>query len=260
VKSVLESDSRLDDVVAAWDNYGNITGDNDLGNHSLGAVLGTQHYGDAAVEKIAALAGEEIARSGHGAALDYGSEIANTYLQHMREDQTMQAILRFTRGSSGAVVFAHTSALRRDLPVVGRGQVVKSWSDTATEIARQWKRTGIDQFTVSDVVDSVNVGRRQVQRILDEFRQAGYLQRHDPGVGLANEFTASGNPGAGEVELPQGNLNAPTADNPDTDSKEIYYTWTVGVATGDQGNVDANRVTSSTLPAPSADGDGIPGG
>jgi len=156
VKNVLEDDDRLQGVVSDWDNYGNITGDNDLGDHRLAAVLGSQHYGDAAVERMAAFAGEEVSRAGHGASLDYGSDVANTMLDYMQQDQTMQAILRFTRGQSGAVVFAHTSALRPDLPVVGQGQVVKSWNETATTIAREWRSIG-GTFTVSDVAGSVDV-------------------------------------------------------------------------------------------------------
>lgn len=257
VRLILEDDERLDDIVAEWDNYGNITGDNDLGDHTLGAVLGTQHYGDSAVEKMAALAGEEVTRSGHGGALDYGSSIANTYLRHMREDQLMQAILRFTRGDSGAVVFAHTSALRRDLPCEQRGQVVKSWSETATTIARAWQRVPDQEFTVADVVDSVDVTRRQVRRVLNEFTRAGYLEKRDPGEGLANEFTAREQPSAGEVELPS-EVDAPL--NPDTGRMEHTYTWNVRVASEAEGDRAARRAAGSTLPAPTAEIEGAPPG
>jgi len=58
----------------------------------------------------------------------------------MREDQVIQSILRFARGKSGATVVARTSAHRDDLPVAGRGQVVDTWRDTATAIAREWRR------------------------------------------------------------------------------------------------------------------------
>jgi len=257
VRSVLEDDDRLEDVVAAWDNYGNITGDNDLGEHTLGAVLGTQHYGDAAVEKMAALAGEEVARSGHGAALDYGSSIANTYLKHMREDQLMQAILRFTRGDSGAVVFAHTSALRRDLPCQQRGQVVKSWSETATRIARAWQRCPDREFTVADVVETVDVSRRQVRRVLDEFTRAGYLEKHDPGEGLANAFTARKQPSAGEVELPS-EVDAPL--DPDTDRIDHTYTWNVRVGGPTEAARGSISASGSTLPAPKDNPEGVPPG
>jgi len=251
VRQVLEGDDRLADTVSAWDNYGNITGDNDLGDHRLAAILGTQHYGDHAVEKVAALAGEEVTRSGYGSALDYDSPMANTYLKHMREDQAMQAILRFTRGGSGAVVFAHTSALRDDLPVVGEGQVVKSWSDTAATVARAWKAHRGERFTVDDVASSVDVSRRQVRRVLDEFAKAGYLEKHDPGEGLANEFTPDETPSAGEVELP-------TDVNPDISRTGTTYTSNVRVHGLEGRNRHPVRPGGSPLPAPSAVAEGDP--
>ena len=93
-----EIESRIEDDVAAVDHYGNITRSNALGALNLGIVLGCRHFGDAVVERWTAFAGESIAEhAGHGADLDYGSETANTFLKHMREDQTLQAILRFGR-------------------------------------------------------------------------------------------------------------------------------------------------------------------
>jgi len=230
VRGVLENDTRLDDVVAEWENYGNLTGDNHLGDHRLAAILGSQHYGDHAIERFCALAGEEVdteRRGGRGADLDYGSGLANAYLQHMREDQTMQAILRFTRGDSGATVVARTSALREDLPVVGDAQVVETWSDTATEVARQYRRLG-GEFTIGDVADSVDVTRRQVRRILAELADAGYIHRVDGGSGVANVYEPADTPGAGEVELPQ----RETAE-PGRSAHNQYYTWNVRVFGGE---------------------------
>ena len=254
VRRVLEDDDRLDGKVAAWDNYGNITGDNDLGEHQLAAVLGCQHYGDAPVEKVAALAGEEVTRSGHGLQLSYDSAVANTYLKHMTEDQTMQAILRFTRGDTGAVVFARTAALREDLPVVGEGQVVRSWSDTAATVAREWKAHRGERFTVGDVADSVDVSRRQVRRVLDEFASAGYLEKHHTGDGVANEFSPGENPSAGEVELPS------VAMDPDTSRKGPIYTGNVRVWPLEDRDRRRSRPSRSTLPAPDTVSDGDPPG
>ena len=164
----------------------------------------------------------------------------------MTEDQTMQAILRFTRGESGAVVFARTAALREDLPVVGEGQVVRSWSDTAATVARAWKARRGERFTVADVADSVDVSRRQVRRVLDEFASAGYLEKHDTGVGRANEFTPGADPSAGEVELPGADVN------PDISRKGTIYTGNVRVWSLEDGERRAPRPTRSTLPAPEA--------
>lgn len=250
VKTVLEEDDRLDGKVAAWENYGNLTGSNDLGNHRLATLLGSQHYGDDAVERMAALAGEEADTSratGRGAALDYGSDVANTYLKHMREDQVMQAALRFSRGDSGATVFARTSALREDLPVVGAGQVVESYTDTATAIASEWRRLGAE-FTATDVEDVVDVSRRQVQRVLAEFVEAGYLTREDGEPGTAHTYTPTSQPGAGEVDLP-GEVR-PEAGPPRQEPHSVSYTWNVGVRALETGVSTPSTPSTGDLPAP----------
>ena len=100
-KARTEIEERIENDVAAVDHYGNVTGSNALGELNVRAVLGCRHFGDAVVEKWAALAGETVERSGHGSDLEYGSETANTFLKHMREDQTLQAILRFGRDKEG---------------------------------------------------------------------------------------------------------------------------------------------------------------
>jgi hypothetical protein len=87
-----------------------------------GSLLDSRHYGDAPVEKWAALGGESVTREGNGATLDYNSAIGNEFLAYMRQGETLQAILRFGRDEEGAVVFAHTSALAECLPVVAEGR------------------------------------------------------------------------------------------------------------------------------------------
>ncbi|MFW6382417.1 MAG: hypothetical protein ACOCZD_00070 [Haloferacaceae archaeon] len=239
VREVLESDDRLDDAVAAWDNYGNVKGSNDLGDHRLAAVLGCQHYGDDAVERFAALAGEEVdtdRRSGRGAGLDYGSDVANAYLSHMTEDQTTQAILRFARGDSGATVVARTSALRDDLPVVGEGQVVETWNETATAIAREYRRLG-REFTTADVRDVVDVTPRQVRRVLAELAEAGYVRRVDEAEGRATTYERVDDPGAGDVELPSRDKAVASRTSPVTE----YYTWNVRVRGGDAARTPVDR-------------------
>jgi hypothetical protein len=260
VRELLETDSRLDDTVAEFENYGNITGANDLGDHQLAAILGSQHYGDDAVERFCALAGEQVntdRAGGRGAALDYENALANTYLKHMRDDQTMQAILRFARGDSGATVVARTSALRDDLPVVGRGQVVETWSDTATKIARRYRRLG-GEFTIGDVADAVDVTRRQVRRVLAELVEAGYLRRLSEADGKASVFqpAAAADPGAGEVALPS--RNGAVDAEAGHDAHNQYYTWNVrvpGRADGDPPVAPpADARTVGAPPSPAAVG------
>jgi len=239
VREVLEGDDRLDDAVAAWDHYGNVKGSNHLGDHRLAAVLGCQHFGDDAIERFAALAGEEAdtdRRTGRGAGLDYGSDVANAYLAHMTEDQTTQAILRFARGDSGATVVARTSALRGDLPVVGEGQVVETWNETATAIARKYRSLG-REFTTADVREVIDVTPRQVRRVLAELAEAGYVRRVEEAEGRATTYERVDDPGAGEVDLPTRDEAVATR----TPAVKEYYTWNVRVRGGDAARTPTER-------------------
>ena len=256
VREVLENDDRLDDVVVGWDHYGNVTGKNELGEHRLAAILGSQHYGDDAVERFAALAGESVDTSrtgGRGAALSYGCDLADEYLAHMREDQTTQAILRFARGDSGATVVARTSALRADLPVVGEGQVVETWNDTATTIAEEYRRLG-REFTTADVRDVVDVTPRQVRRVLAELTDAGYVRRVEESPGRATTYERVDDPSAGEVDLPaRGDAVGAAPGRTDTN---LTYTWNVRVHGADPGlersSTETSPGTARGPPAPSS--------
>jgi DNA-binding transcriptional ArsR family regulator len=252
VRQVLEDREDLEDVVAGWDNYGNVTGDNDLGEHTLAAILGTQHYGDGAVEYLAALGGEEVRRAGYGMALDYGSDLANAYLKHMREDQLLQAALRFTRGDSGALVVCRTAAVRDDLPVVGEGQVATTWSETATELAKAWRRDEGATFTVGDLAEDVDVSGRHVRRTLAELADAGYLRRVREGDGVATEYQPTGpTPEPAEYDLPQG-------EAPGRSAHKVSYTANVRVReAGGRLDGPTGRV-GSVLPAPAPATEGDP--
>jgi hypothetical protein len=273
-KARAEIEERIEGDVAAVDHYGNVTGSNALGELNLGVVLGCRHFGDAVVEKWAALAGETVQRSGKGSDLEYDSETANTFLKHMREDQTLQAILRFGRDKEGAVVFAHTAALAESLPVVGEGAVVRAFSEATKAVTRAAQRYRGQQFTVGDVADAVECSRRTVRRVLNEHTELGYLDKRETKTGLANEFRTVEQPGNGEIELPD--LDEPFAsDNdaladrstrgqapsdPDDSSLGVSSTgfvWVVGVGAGGEGR---RRSSRATLPAPEgADPSGLPG-
>jgi hypothetical protein len=252
-------EGRVEDDVAAVDHYGNITGSNALGALNLGIVLGCRHFGDAVVEKWAALAGETVHRSGHGDTLDYDSATANTFLRHMREDQTLQAILRFGRDKEGAVVFAHTSALAESLPVVGEGAVVKAFSKNTKKVVRAAKAYRGREFGVGDIADEVDCSRRTVQRALNELADLGYLAKRETKNGLANEFTSveGTEPGVGEAELPT--LDDPfapgegQASDPDEKPSMVSSTgfvWVVGEITDELESGSSQRDVRATLPAP----------
>jgi DNA-binding transcriptional ArsR family regulator len=166
----------------------------------------------------------------------------------MTEDQTTQAILRFARGDSGATVVARTSALRDDLPVVGEGQVVETWNETATAIAREYRRLG-REFTTADVREVVDVTPRQVRRVLAELAEAGYVRRVEEAEGRATTYERVDDPGAGEVDLP----NRDEAVAPGREATKEYYTWNVRVRGGDAARTPAEPAgTPEVIGAPPA--------
>jgi hypothetical protein len=273
-KARAEIENRIEGDVAAVDHYGNVTGSNALGELNLGTVLGCRHFGDAVVEKWAALAGETVQRSGKGSDLEYDSETANTFLKHMREDQTLQAILRFGRDKEGAVVFAHTSALAESLPVVGEGAVVRAFSEATKAVTRAAEVYRGQEFTVGDVADAVECSRRTVRRVLNEHTELSYLEKRETKTGLANEFRTVEQPGDGEIELPD--LDDPFApgegESADSTTRgqapgdpadsslgvsSTGFVWVVGVGVGGEGRRRSGR---PTLPAPQgADPATLPG-
>jgi AraC-like DNA-binding protein len=259
-KARADIEERIEGDVAAVDHYGNVTGSNALGELNLGVVLGCRHFGDAVVEKWAALAGETVHRSGHGSDLDYRSETANTFLQHMREDQTLQAILRFGRDKEGAVVFAHTAALAESLPVVGEGAVVRAFSKATKAVTRAARMYRGQEFTVGDVADAVECSRRTVRRVLNEQTELGYLEKHETKNGLANGYRAIDEPAAseGEVEFPSLGDPFDTGMDPAEFPPRVSSTgfvWVVGV---NRGNESRHRDARPTLPAPAPTNRGDP--
>lgn len=198
-----EIEGEIEDDISAIGYYGNVTGSNAMGELNLGVVLGCQHFGDYTVEKWAALAEEQVSRSGRGEGLDYGCPTGNTYLKHMRQDQAPQSILGDGRDEEGAIVFAHTAALNEDLTVVGDGAVVRAFSESTQEVARAAQQFRDQEFTVSDLVDTVDCSRRTVRRGLAELSEMGYLERHDAGEGLANEYNTIDERGVGDGGLPK---------------------------------------------------------
>lgn len=53
----------------------------------------------------------------------------------MREDQVMQATLRFARETDGGHVVVHTACVRDDLPVEYRGALVTTYSESQQAVA-----------------------------------------------------------------------------------------------------------------------------
>ncbi|MFC7059863.1 hypothetical protein [Halovenus salina] len=137
-------DDELGENAGELVNYMDMKGSDALAEHQVGVILGSPHFGDQHPEKWAVLAGEDAGRGEErGMNLDYGSDIANDYLKHMREDHVMQAILRSGRNEDPTLVFAHTAALRDDLPVDDSGVVLSAHSKGALAVAEAAKSTAV---------------------------------------------------------------------------------------------------------------------
>lgn len=249
-------EDRLDSHVGEIEHYGNLIGSNALAQYRLGVVLGCSHHGHASPEKWAALAGEQPTISGRGMNLDYGTPTGNAFLKRMWHDRTMQAVLRFGRDETGAVVFCHTAALREDLPVVGEGRIVKTFSKNAQAIADAAREHVGREFTVQDILDDdrVTCAKRTVQRTLKRFSELGYMQLADGGDGRSSSFVQVDEPGTADVDLGiDPGETALDGDGPRHSAYSEYYTWSVAVNGGDGPPPARFQGVTATLPAPTGE-------
>jgi len=252
----------LEGVAGARVNYENMKGSDELGNHQAAVILGSQHFGDAEPEKWALIAGESAAADrdkGRGADLDYGSDVANEYLRYMREDHVMQAVLRAGRNEEDTVVFAHTSALRDDLPVVAQAGVLSSYSKGTLAVVEAAAELDAETFTAADIVEAIadddrGVGRRQVQTILADLREDGYLRvEAEPQPGVAGEYALEEDPGTADIDLPDVAVGDSGGSATNENSRMgTQYTWNFVSPTDADGQRWSTPPTRPTIPATNA--------
>jgi hypothetical protein len=166
-------------AIAETKHYGNVLGSNEFAEKRVGAVIGSNHYGDNFVKKWAAYSGEVAEREGKGTDLEYG-DFGNQVLQHMREHDTLQAAMRYGRDGNGAVVYVHTNTLPdwvEDNALAGEGRVLKTWSKGMRSVIDALEV--LESPTTEDVADypGVDIGRRQVFEHLETLRGKGVLSR-----------------------------------------------------------------------------------
>ena len=114
--------------------HGNVLGSNRFKSERLGCLVGSNHYGDGFIKRWGAYAGKAVTRQSatgdddeeetpsKGSTLSYG-DFGDKILQHMREHDTLQAVMRFGRDAGGATVYVDTDTLPEWVPVHGRGEV-----------------------------------------------------------------------------------------------------------------------------------------
>lgn len=165
------------DYVDETKHYGNVLGSNEFDDTRLGAVIGSNHYGDGFIKKWGAYAGESVARNDEkGTGLSYGG-FGDAVLEHMREHDTLQAAMRFGRDGNGAVVYVHTDTLPEWVPIAGEGRVLKTWSDGMKDVLAALEDLG--RATTEAVRDhhAVSLSRQQVFAHLEDLRDRGVLER-----------------------------------------------------------------------------------
>jgi len=250
--------------VAETKHYGNVLGSNEFDDTRLGAVIGSNHYGDHYIKKWGAYAGEAVDRGEEkGADLSY-SGFGDDVLQHMREHDTLQAAMRFGRDGNGAVVYVHTDTLPEWVPLAGEGRVVTTWSDGMRDVVDVLE--DLTTATTADVVahPAVDLSRQQVFDHLENLRERGVLQRQqdaedgrrivwrDDGLHRLAEH--------GDVELEPVDLE----DLDDTEVRQLarssIYTWEFTNLTGEDGGStgDPSLATTDPARAPANGGDRPP--
>lgn len=168
--------------------YGNVLGSNEFKERRLGAVIGSNHFGDGFIEKWGAYAGECVERTdgsevGKGSALSYG-DFGDDVLTHMREHETLQSLMRFGRDGNGAVVYVHTDTLPEWVPLAGEGRVVDTWSDGMRQVVNA--AAELNEWRTVDLIEhpQVEIGERQIRDHLTTLTERGVLSREVEGRGF----------------------------------------------------------------------------
>ena len=249
--------------------YGNVLGSNDFKQKRVGAVLGSNHFGDGYVKLWGAYAGRAVespdrsdaANRGHG--LSYGS-FGDKVHTHMTEHETLQAAMRFGRDGNGAVVYCHTDTLPEWVPTAAEGRVLTTWSDGMRDVVTALEDLG--EETTAGLADhpAVDLSHRQVFDHLETLRERGVLDRRQDaedgrrvvwvtdGVHRLNDH--------GDVELPGADLEDLDDDEVQELARSSIYTWEFTNRAAEDADTDL-RTTDPTMSPPTGgviDGDPPP--
>lgn len=182
-------ENGLSEIVGETEHYGNLKGSNKFANTRVGIVAGSPHYGDDYIKRWSALAGESAQRgydkdgiSLKGMAQDFG-DYGNRILHGMRENEVLQAILRFGRDGGGATVYVHTAALpewvKRDEAV----PKIWPWSPGMHQVLEAVKESGDQEWRTGDVTSRVSVSEQQVRTHLHTLSKFGFISYRQEGRG-----------------------------------------------------------------------------
>lgn len=203
------------DRFASVDHYGNVLGSNQLKETRLGLVIGSNHYGDDYIEKWGALAGKAIRREGEGKGHDlsytaFGDEV----LRHMRQHETLQAVMRFGRDRNGAVIYVHTDTLPDWVPIHAEGREIHTWSRGMKQVLSVLNFG--DEVRTKDIAEAIDekfdapIRERQVRTHLNKLADKGAITKTKEGRGFTwvidaiDEVPKFGDSDLDSVPLPAG--------------------------------------------------------
>jgi len=213
-----ESRGFVDDgIVDAFEYPGNLRGSDEYADTRVAIQLGSSHHGDHEIARRAAWLDAPIDPEGRGRNRDYGSEAGNKILEQMREQQTLQNILRFGRDGGGATIILHTSAYPDWLPIAGHGKI-DSWSEGMREVVEAWQDLPAVGVTAVDVADhdAVSVSSRRVRSLLNMLAEEHGLVEQEMGEGAngAHLYADAGVKDLERTELAE-------VDLPEIDDEEL---------------------------------------
>ena len=198
------------DHVEGVKHHGGMKGSNDFEDERLGVIIGSRHFGDDFVKKWGAYLGDAVEtpdrsdEENRGVGLSYG-ETGDKILRHMRENETLQGLMRFGRDGRGAVIYCHTNTLPSWYPTETEtpddDAVVRPRSEAERDVIQELRRRGEGRTAeLSEAVE--NVTERRVLQILNRLRSRGVVDAtvegrgfvwHDDGLHRVND--------AGDVSL-----------------------------------------------------------
>jgi len=212
--------------ISASKHYGNVLGSNEFKQKRLGVVIGSNHFGDRYIEKWGAYANTSVERGdGRGRDLSYG-EFGDKVLTHMREHETLQAVMRFGRDGNGAVVYVHTDTLPDWVPVDGEGRVVDTWSDGMRQVLDAARDLG--EWTTAEIAahPDIEIGERQVRNNLTALVERDVVDRELDGTGYVWRDDGLHRLGEhGEVELEPLELEELGEAESAELARSTIYTW-----------------------------------
>lgn len=174
----------LAEVVGDTEHYGNLKGSNQFAMTRVGIVAGSTHYGDGYIKKWAALAGESASRleATKGMEQDFGA-FGNQILRGMRENEVLQAVMRFGRDGSGATVYVHTAALPEWVERAATVAEIRPWKAGMHEVLAAIRDTDAAEWRTRDVVERVSISEQQTRAHLHTLHDFGYVGRRREGRG-----------------------------------------------------------------------------